>query len=127
MFFHKEFFTVETQLETELCTIILGSINGIPHSPQYSLYLVYKKDTASKLEGDTVDLPLTSSSGWGISKYAPDDMHLSDDGRTLYYSYYFPYRIAIDEGQPSEYVAHEAGTYQYVADLESGTYTLTVT
>jgi len=80
-------------LETEYCTIILGILGGTPHGSNAHLYLICKPDSVAGA-GETVQLPMPSENGWGATS-EPDNLWLGEDGKTLYYSYYFCYSYKI--------------------------------
>lgn len=110
--------TVIQALEADSCTILLGTLGGTPHGSSACLYLIYKKGSAVG-EGVTVSLPLPQENFIGL-RLEPDDLRLSEDGLTLNYSYHYDEPLVIDEGLPSERVAHEAGTYSYIVNLYNG-------
>lgn len=105
----------ETQrLEAEVCTVLLYSNTGLPHGNSVSLRLIYKAGAALE-EGTVISLPTPDEHGWGITHSDPQAMDLSQDGLTLRYSYHYD-EAMINDGQ----VCHQAGTYQYTADLRTG-------
>jgi hypothetical protein len=115
---------VTQTLETDPCTILLGWLGGVPHGSCAYLYLIYKPGSAVG-EGETVSLPMPRENGWGITS-EPNNLWLSEDGLTLYYLYHYPQRLVIDEGLLSERVVHEAGTYSYTVDLNTGVTSLSI-
>ncbi len=115
---------ISQNLETELCTIISGKLGGVPHGPIPYLYLVYKPGSYVG-EGITVRLPLPRENYIGLMS-EPENLKLSENSLTLYYSKSFSKRLVFDEGLPSENVVHEAGTYSYTVDLKTGVTSLTV-
>jgi len=110
---------VEKTLETAPCTILLGRISGMPHGSYSYLYLIYKPGSAVG-EGAVVEMPMPCANAWFIRE-EPDDMWLSEDSLTLYYTYHFSEALSIEER-----LLHEAGTYQYTVDLNTGEVTLVI-
>ena len=106
-------FHVHEQIETPACTIVLGYLSGVPHSPYSSIDLVYKAGSA-RGEGVTVSLPTVAFNGWGSSDL-PDAWELSDDQSSFIYTYHFDEPLMTD-GR----VWHEAGTYRFTVDLITG-------
>lgn len=110
-------FGVVQTLETEPCMVLLGVLRGTPHGSTYSLNLIYKPGS-SKGEGVIVSLPLPADHPWGLTRSKPDNLRLSEDCLTLYYSHYFEEHLMTKDG--SERILHEAGTYNYTVDLNTG-------
>ncbi len=104
---------VTQTIETPICTILLGYLGGVPHGPHTFLYVIYKRDSPLG-EGKTLSLPLPFFNAWSTTT-EPDELTLSEDGLTLYYSYYFPEPVVTDDG-----LVHQAGTYSYNVDLMTG-------
>lgn len=86
--------------------------------------IVYKPGSAVG-EGEIIRLPMPQESYMGITSL-PKELRLSDDGLTLYYSYHYDEALVFDEGTPYERVAHEAGTYYYTVDLNTGETSLSI-
>lgn len=116
---------VAQKIETKPCTILLAWLEGTPHGSYAELLLVYKPNSTVG-EGNVISLPMPSESYW-FRTSEPKELHLSQDGLTLYYSYSYDDRFTTPRGDPPvEYVHHEAGTYRYTVDLNSGTTSVTI-
>ncbi len=89
--------------DTDLCSVFLYHRIGIPHGPYSKLTAVYKAGSPLG-EGATVNFPLHISGSIWAESYAPDTVELSEDGRTLIYTYFSP----------------DSGTELYTADLTTG-------
>lgn len=115
---------VSHRLEAVPCTVLAGVQYGVPHGPAVTLTLIYKPGAALG-EGKTVSLPLPQENA--IGKLAmPENLSLSQDGMTLTYSCHFDQRLVGFEGEPEEFIVHEAGTYHYTVDLATGEATLEI-
>lgn len=115
------FSRVTQPLETDSCTILLGWLDGTRHGSSAHLRLIYKANSAVG-EGEIVSLPMPWEGYWGHTSQ-PLDLRLSKDGMTLYYSYHYDDRLAypqMGEDVEKEVVRHEAGTYSYTVDLNTG-------
>lgn len=110
-------------IETDFCTILIGE-HGTPHGGAAQINLIYKPGSVVG-EGETVTLPMPLESYWG-STSKPDELWLSDDGQTLYYSYHYDKPLVFEEGTPSERIAHQAGTYRYTTNLSTGETSLSI-
>lgn len=109
--------------ETQYCTIIVGYLGGTPHGSFSWARLVYKEGSPLG-DGKVISLPLPDIR-W--SKPAePEEIIVSEDGKTAKYSFFFESDMILDVGLPSENVIHEAGTYQYTTDLVTGETTLEI-
>lgn len=106
-------YNVHERIETPACTIVMGSLSGIPHAPYSSIDLVYKAGSA-KGEGTAVALPTVAFNDWG-SSWLPDTWELSDDQTSFTYTYHFDEPLATEV-----HVWHEAGTYRFTVDLITG-------
>lgn len=115
---------VSHRLEGVPCTVLAGVQYGIPHGPAVRLTLIYKPGAALG-EGKTVSLPLPQENAIGKSAM-PENLSLSQDGMTLTYSCHFDQRLIAFEGEPEEFIVHEAGTYHYTVDLATGEATLEI-
>lgn len=109
--------------ETEYCTIISGYLGGTPHGSFPWVRLVYKEGSPLG-NGKVIGLPLPDMR-WG-KPASPEEIILSEDGKTATYSFFFESDLVLDAGTPSEIVVHEAGTYQYTTDLTTGETTLEI-
>lgn len=103
-------FTVVQELETDACTVILIHVGGLPHHV-YRLYLFYKPGFLPG-ENGMIKLPLPFNMIG--SECIPDDIRLSEDGKKLYYSFYFD---GLCEYRLNDGFLSDAGTYTYTADL----------
>lgn len=112
-------------IETDICTILIGTLGGVMHGPHGWVQLLYKPGS-SMGEGKMIRLPLPAVNAWGGME-APENITLSEDGKTATYSFFFDSAMILDPGMPSERVIHEAGTYQYTVDLASGETSLVIT
>jgi hypothetical protein len=116
---------ISRMLEAPPCTVVLGwSGGGSPHGGSSWMCLIYKPGSTVG-EGEIVYQPMPRDDAWGNTA-APGKLWLSEDGLTLYYSYYYDQRSIIDEGLLSERLIHEAGTYIYTVDLNTGKNSLTI-
>ncbi len=104
--------------ETEFCTVVESYIGGTPHGTYASIGIVYKPG-AEMGEGTYVGLPMPEENGWGLTR-RPDTVSISEDGKTLVYTYTYLQRAEIVDMQR---VLHEKGTYIYTVDLITGKYT----
>jgi hypothetical protein len=105
-------------IEAEPCTIVLSTHGGTPHGSYANLCLVYKPNAAMG-EGLIIRLPMPSESYFSNTS-EPKELWLSEDGKTLHYTYHYDDRLVISPGEEYEWVAHEAGTYRYSVDLATG-------
>ncbi len=117
-------YKITQQIETDICTIVLGRIEGTPHGSPSWLTLVYKSGSAYG-EGKTIGLPMPNLNGWGLTD-DPEILTLSEDGLTLYYSYSFSDEMILEKGTANERIIHEKGTYNYTVDLQTGTVNLEI-
>lgn len=103
-------------IETALCTILIGQTNA--SHPYADISLIYKSGSEVGA-GKTVSLPMPIES-CNDRTSQPDDLQLSEDRLTLHYSYHYDEQLIVDKGTPSERLAHQAGTYHYTTDLNTG-------
>ena len=107
-------FIVAQRWESDCGTVLLGNAAGTPHPTYNYLYLVTKP--ASDLgEGLTIQLPLARTGVFSSAK--PDQVSLSEDGRTLTYACTVP---ADALGMDGVTILQEKGVYSYTADLTTG-------
>lgn len=112
--------------EAEPCTVFIYDRGGFMNAPQGTTQLIYKPGSA-KGEGAAVILP--SPRPGGLWKCTPaDTMELSGDRRTFIYTYYYdePYYVGAP-GTEDFVICHEAGTYTYTTDLDTGEPVETIT
>ena len=95
--------------------VLVTTITGTPHGDFIGLQVISADKTLRSL-------PLPTTSGIGGCFRAPDTMVLSQDGRTLTYTYRFDEPVTFDTN-----VLTEAGLHTYVADLATGETAHTVT
>ena len=108
---------VAQRWESDCGTVLLGNAAGTPHPTYNYLYLVTKP--ASDLgEGLTIQLPLARTGVFSSAE--PDQVSLSEGGRTLTYSCTVP---ADALGMDGVTVIQEEGVYSYTADLTTGVVT----
>ena len=112
-----DFYQEEQRWESDYGTVMLGNAEGTPHPAGWSLRLVTKPAHAQG-EGLVIQLPIVRTGTFSDAR--PDQVSLSEDGRTLIYSFHFDHADVEGQGTPSEYVFHEAGTYTYTVDLSTG-------
>ena len=105
--------------ETDICSVVSKLIVGMPGGAYGQLEIIYK-DGAPLGEGETIYLPLPSLNNRDIKPVA-NDLRLSDDNMTLYYSFHFA-EAAVIEG----HTLHERGVYNYAVDLLTGKTELTI-
>lgn len=117
---HSEDREVVETLNAELCTAVLTKGRFVDKYDDYILSLVYKPGSALG-DGAIKQLILPSTvfdAGYPWhhpTDRAPDGLAISEDGKTLTYSYSF------DEALGS---LHDAGTYLYTVDLATGELTV---
>ena len=105
---------VAERWETDRGTVLLGNAAGTPHPTYNYLYLVTKP--ASDLgEGLTIRLPLARTGVFSSAQ--PDQVTLSEDGRTLTYACTVPEDAP---GLDGITIIQEEGTYNYTVDLSTG-------
>ncbi len=118
---------VSKTLEAPSCTVLAGWLGGTPHGSYAYLYLVYKPSSAVG-EGKVQRLPMPESGPFALT-WMPDTLALSEDAKTLTYSYYFePFtgeKVHI-EGIADELLYKEPGTHLYTVNLETGAVTLDI-
>ena len=112
-----DFYLEKERWESDCGTVLLGNAAGTPHPEGWSLRLVTKPASALG-EGLIIQLPIVRTGTFSTAQ--PDQVSLSEDGRTFTYSFYFDHADVEGKGTPEEYVFHEAGTYTYTADLSTG-------
>lgn len=101
------------------CAVIYGVVTGYPHTPDYSIYLVWQ-------DGSTKLLPLPAINAW-YTAAEPESIYLSENKSKLYYKVTFDSRLVIDEGLSSEEIIHEKGTYSYTVDIVTGDVDIAIT
>ena len=99
--------TVLERLESDSCTVLYTSAAGGSGGEFRSLTLVYKPGTA-KGAGEVVNVGLPSITD--TIQAVPEDMALSDDGKTLTFT------CTVDERSAGQQV----GAYHYAITLETG-------
>lgn len=104
--------SVDRQLETESCSLLMGHISA-PHSGYYALKLVFKPGSQPG-EGMVVNLPQPRINFWDNGA-SPTTLEISEDQRFLLYTYHFDEPFEFDGG-----ILHEAGDYTYTVDLRTG-------
>lgn len=112
------FFRNARVLDNPLCSVQLATSGGGPHGGYDHLFLIYKAGSPLG-EGTEVNLPLIGTTFWS-NTFAPENLTLSPDGKTLHYSFTFNERLAFPIDDKTERVAYEAGTYAYSVDLATG-------
>jgi len=112
-YYSNPFFAPVRTIETDACTILSWTYGGTMHGPYGNLDLIYKPGAAMG-EGTIVSLPLPWANLMGTTAIA-ENLTLSDDKRTLYYSFYFDEPML--EGDT---VCQEGGTFSYTVDLATG-------
>lgn len=113
------------RLETADCTILQYYIGGTSRGTFASLALIYKPGSTPG-DGAVVSLPIPGDWEWYQNSDGPDTLELSQDQKTLTYTYHFDERRATSYSEGTETVAHEAGTYVYTVDLPSGEFSLEI-
>ena len=107
----SEFLRIIRTIESEQCTILLRVTGGVPHAGGIDMLMIFKPGSLVG-EGVVSYAPLPLTNGWGMTDLEPDELYLSENGLTLYYSYHFDEEMVIEEHK-----YHEAGTYNYAIDL----------
>lgn len=99
--------TIERSFDSPTATVFLHD--------GWSVLTLIGKAGFEKGEGTVIDLPCPPYMGYGTPLTAPDTTVLSEDGKTLTYTYTFaePY---IENGLP----VRPAGTYTYIVDMATG-------
>lgn len=116
---------VEILEEFDECSLVANYLGGVPHGGNVSMMLVYKAGS-SMGDGMVVWLPAPASSFYG-NETLPHTMTISDDQRTMVYTYTFAERLeaSIAPSMPTMLI-HEKGTYVYTVNLQTGTHTLEI-
>jgi len=113
-------FQLDRQIETDACTIVTGM--GMVAAATYDrafIGLVYK-DGSQPGAGTKIWLPTQG----GTTRYdstLPHALSVSEDGRTLTYSYRFEEPVYSWDGR----LAQKAGSFTYTVDLLTGEYEMT--
>ena len=111
-------FVIEERWDSGYGTVLLGQYIGTPHAAGPALRLV-TKEAAAVGEGRVINLPLLE--GGIYTDARPDQLSLSEDGRTLVYSFHFDEDTTVmSVSNVQEGVTYQAGTYTYTVDLSTG-------
>lgn len=111
-------FVIEERWDSGYGTVLLGQYIGTPHAAGPALRLV-TKEAAAVGEGLVINLPLLE--GGIYTDARPDQLSLSEDGRTFVYSFHFDEDTTVMSVlNVQEGVTHQAGTYTYTVDLSTG-------
>ena len=111
-------FVIEERWDSGYGTVLLGQYIGTPHAAGPALRLV-TKEAAAVGEGRVINLPLLE--GGIYTDARPDQLSLSEDGRTFVYSFHFDEDTTVmSVSNVQEGVTYQAGTYTYTVDLSTG-------
>ncbi len=111
-------YTLEKQLEGAACTLLLRWKPLTAREPDvkdYELWLVRRDETGSRTRLLLPSTAISEDHHYAPTDRAPDSLEISEDGRTLTYTYRFDQAL-------EDY--HDAGTYTYMVDLTTGELTV---
>ena len=110
----SEYYHVEKIIPTEYGTVLYFWAVGTPHGGKNPKLVLIKKD------GSEINLSETVSRADLFHAPELDNIVLSKDGRNLTFSVSFEERSEGSVADGEKIVLHDAGTYFYKADLETG-------
>ena len=111
-------FVIEERWDSSYGTVLLGQYTGTPHAASPALRLVTKA-AAAVGEGLVINLPMLEQGIYTDTR--PDQLSLSQDGRTFAYSFHFDEDTTVMSlSNVQEGMTYQAGTYVYTADLNTG-------